>query len=196
MSADQLALKVLVLLVAYLLGSVPSALILSRLVADVDIREIGDANMGARNVTRTLGWKPGVAVASVDVSKGALAVLLAQAFGLDLSWRIGAGYCVVLGHDFPLFAGLRGGQGMAATLGVLLALVPGETLLGLTVYGLLFLVTRHSDLSAGVGIGLVVFLMWRWDEPRLLLISMIGLILSIPAKTLLDRPRRLRVSGA
>ena len=85
---------------------------------------------------------------------------------------------------------------MAATLGVLLALVPGETLLGLTVYGLLFLVTRHSDLSAGVGIGLVVFLMWRWDEPRLLLISMIGLILSIPAKTLLDRPRRLRVSGA
>jgi acyl phosphate:glycerol-3-phosphate acyltransferase len=196
MPTDQLVLKVLVLLAAYVLGSIPSALILSRLVAGVDIRELGDANMGARNVTRTLGWKPGLAVALVDISKGGLAVLLAQACGLDLGWRIGAGYGVVLGHDFPLFAGLRGGQGLATTAGVLLALVPEETLIGLVVYGLLYLVTRHSDLSAGTGMGLAVFLMWRWGEPPVLLISMVALILTIPAKMLLDRPRRLHVRGA
>jgi len=196
MPTDQWGLKVLVLLAAYVLGSIPSALILSRLVADVDIRELGDANMGARNVSRTLGWKPGVAVALVDVSKGGLAVLLAQACGLDLGWRIGAGYCVVLGHDFSLFAGLRGGQGLATTAGVLLALVPEEALVGLVVYGLFFLVTRHSDLSAGVGTGLAVFLMWRWGEPLVLLISMVALILTVPAKMLLDRPRRLHVRGA
>jgi glycerol-3-phosphate acyltransferase PlsY len=196
MPTDQLVLKVLVLLAAYVLGSIPSALILSRLAADVDIREIGDANMGARNVSRTLGWKLGFAVALVDISKGGLAVLLAKACGLDLGWCIGAGYCVVLGHDFPLFAGLRGGQGLATTAGVLLALVPEETLVGLVVYGLIFLVTRLSDLSAGVGTGLAVFLMWRWDEPWLLLISMVVLILSIPVKMLLDRPRRLGVRGA
>lgn len=196
MLTDQLVLKILVLLAAYVLGSIPSALILSRLVAGVDIRELGDANMGARNVSRTLGWKPGVGVALVDISKGGLAVLLAKRCGLDLSWQIVTSYCVVLGHDFPLFAGLRGGQGLATIAGVLLAMAPEEALVGIAVDGLLFLVTRHSDLSAGVGTGLAVFLMWRWGEPLVLVISMVALILTIPAKMMLDRPRRLRTRGA
>jgi len=196
MPIEQLGLRVLVLLVAYLLGSVPSALIISRLVAGVDIREFGDANMGARNVARTLGWKSGFAVALVDISKGGLAVLFAQAVGLDLVWRIGASYSAVFGHDFPLFARLRGGQGLATTAGVLLALAPEQTLVGLVVDGLLFWVTRRSNLSAGVGTGLVVFLMWRWGEPLVLVVGMIVLILTIPAKMLLDRPRRLHASGA
>ena len=187
---------VLVLLAAYILGSIPSALIVSRLVAGVDVRELGDGNMGARNVARTLGWKPGVVVAAVDFSKGALAVLLAQALGLGLDWRIASGFCAVLGHDFPLFAGFRGGQGLAATLGALLVLAPVETLWGLAVYGTLYLLTRHSDLSASVGIGLLVFLIWRSGEPMQLLVCSILMILSVPAKMLLDRPRRLRARAS
>jgi glycerol-3-phosphate acyltransferase PlsY len=178
------------LVLAYVLGSIPSALIVSRLAAGVDIRQLGDGNMGARNVKRTLGWKPGIAVALADVGKGVLPVLLAQTLDLSLGWRIATAFCAVLGHDFPIFAGFRGGQGLATTLGGLLVLAPTQTLIGLTVYGLLYLVTRHSDLSASIGIGLLVFLMWRMGQPALLVLSTVVLILTVPAKMLLDRPRR------
>ena len=188
--------KILISLAAYILGSTPSALVVSRLVAGVDIRELGDGNMGARNVTRNLGWKPGIVVALIDVGKGVLAVLLAQAFDLSLGWQIVTGFCAVLGHDFPIFAGFRGGQGLATTLGVLLVLTPVESLCGLAVYGVLYLLTRHSDLSASAGIGLLVFLIWKLSEPRQLLVSSILMILSVPVKTLLDRPRRARVRPA
>lgn len=182
-----------VLLLAYLLGSIPSALIVSRAVAGVDIRQLGDANMGARNVKRTLGWKPGIAVAVIDVGKGLTPVLVARTLRLDLEWQIAAGFCAMLGHDFPLFAHFRGGQGLAAALGALAVLAPREMLVGMTVYGLLYLLTRHSDLSAGVGIGLTVLLMGVLGEPLMLILGALGMILSVPAKMLLDRPRRVRL---
>jgi glycerol-3-phosphate acyltransferase PlsY len=187
--------KFLVLLAAYVLGSIPSALIVSRLVGGVDIRGIGDGNMGARNVKRTLGWRAGAVVAAVDVSKGVVAVLLAQAVGLSLGWRIAAGFCAVLGHDFPVFAGFLGGQGLATTLGAHLVLAPVETVCGLVVYGVLYLVTRHSDLSASIGIGLLVLLMWVVDKPPQLLVCSVAMILSVPLKKAIDYPRRSRAQS-
>jgi glycerol-3-phosphate acyltransferase PlsY len=185
-------LALVVPLIGYLLGSIPSALIVSRRVAGVDIRTLGDANMGTRNVSRMLGWKPALVVAALDFSKGFAPVLLARALGLTLGWQIATGFCALLGHDFPIFARFQGGQGLATTLGALLALSPGETTIGLTVYGLLFLATRNSDLSAGVGIGLMVLLMTLTGQPVGLMISTLVMILSVPAKQALDRPRRVR----
>lgn len=189
------SIHIAVLFVAYLLGSVPSAVIISRRAARVDIRELGDRNMGARNVSRNLGWKAGAMVAVMDVGKGALAVLFANSLGMDLSWRIATAFFVVLGHDFPMFAGFRGGQGFATTVGVLLVLAPRETLPGLLVYACIYLITRHADLSAGIGIGLVVLLMVLLGLPTRLLAGTLILILSIPAKMLLDRPRRAEESA-
>ena len=96
--------NLLVLLISYLVGSLPTALIVSRLVAHVDIREIGDGNMGARNVTHTLGWGPGIVVAVIDFSKGGLAVLLTRQLGYSLSLQLASGVSAVLGHDFPIYA--------------------------------------------------------------------------------------------
>jgi len=186
----------LVPLIAYILGSIPSALLVSRRAARVDIREHGDGNMGARNVSRTLGWQWGTLVAALDVAKGILATLLAEWTGLSLGWRIVTGFCALLGHDFPVFAGFRGGQGLATMLGVLVVLAPLETLAGVAVYGLLFLVTRHSDLSAGIGIGLLVLLLVVRGQPFLLVASAIAMILTIPAKMMLDRPRPVRARPA
>ena len=180
----------LALLGAYFLGSVPTALIISRIVAGVDIREIGDGNMGARNVTRTLGWKPGAVVAAVDFSKGALAVSLARAFHLSLGWQVVAGAFAVLGHDFPLWAGLRGGQGMAAILGALGVLMPLETAVGLIGFATAYLLMRNFDPSAAVGLGLLALMAWQQEQPPLLLGSTILLFLSIPAKKAMDWPRR------
>ena len=180
---------------AYFLGSVPTALIFSQLVARTDIRLHGDGNMGARNTARTLGWKAGWIVAGIDIGKGAGSIMLAQAFGMDTFWQMMAGGCCVLGHDFPIYAGFRGGQGLAATLGVFFYLTPRESLYGLGAYLVLYLLTRSFDLSAGVGIGLLVLQTWRFGEPPEVVIGEIALVLLVPIKKLLDKHQNVTLIG-
>lgn len=185
-----------VLLVAYLLGSLPTALVVSRAVANVDIRTIGDGNMGARNVARTLGWGPGIVVAVADFGKGAAAVVFARYLGLALEWQIAAGACAALGHDFPVFAGFRGGQGMAAILGALFVLMPTETSSGLLMFGSAYALTRSFDISAALGLGLVAWLAWKLSQPTILVICAAALFVSIALKKHYDAPRRKAVSQA
>ncbi|MCX6025249.1 MAG: glycerol-3-phosphate acyltransferase [Chloroflexi bacterium] len=146
----------LVLLAAYLLGSIPTAVIVVRRVAGVDVRTLGDGNMGARNVSRTLGWKPATVVAFVDFFKGTVPVLLAQQAGLVPAWQVAAARAAALGHDFPVFAGFRGGQGLGTILGAFLALA---------LDALAFALTRLSDASARLGIVVIFVLMWRGGQP-------------------------------
>lgn len=179
-----------VLIAAYLFGSVPTALILSHMMGRGDLRLLGDGNMGARNATHVLGWGAGAVVAGVDFSKGALAVAVARQLDSQASLQLAAGVAAVLGHDFPVWAGFRGGQGMATSLGVLSMLMPESTLWGLAAFAAVYLVTRAFDLSAGCGLGLLVFLAWRAEEP----IAWVGyaalLFVSIPVKKWIDLPRR------
>jgi glycerol-3-phosphate acyltransferase PlsY len=108
------------LALAYLLGSVPFGLILTRLAGLGDIRKVGSGNIGATNVLRT-GNKPvALAVLLLDAGKGALAVLLAWQYGPDMAVFAAAG--AVLGHCFPIWLKFKGGKGVATALGVLLAL--------------------------------------------------------------------------
>ena len=116
-----------------------------------------------------------------------------KALGFGLGWQLLALACAVLGHDFPIFAHFRGWQGLAATLGGLTALAAVEMAIGLVLYGTIYLVTRNADLGAGVGTGLGVLLMvWR-GQPLLLIAGAVLIILVIPAKMLLDSPRRMEI---
>jgi glycerol-3-phosphate acyltransferase PlsY len=183
-----------VLVASYLMGSVPTALWVSRAITQQDIRQMGDGNMGARNVSRNLGVGAGVLVAVIDFCKGAFAVLLAQTAGLPLGWQMAAGTSAVLGHDFPVFAGFHGGQGFASTCGVFLALMPLETAIGLIAFALVYALSHHSDLSAGSGMGLTFLLGILLGRPWVLLVYVIVMFLFIPVKTfLLDAPQRQRV---
>lgn len=182
-----------VLLAAYLLGSFPTALLVGRIVGGVDIRTVGDGNMGAHNIKSQFGWGPGILVAFVDFCKGILAVGLAQLLGLDLRFQLLALALAVLGHCFPIFAGLRGGQGLATTLGGLLTLSFFEILAGLILYGVIYLVTRNSNLGAGIGTGSGVAAMWLTGRPLLLVAGAVLIILIIPAKFALDKPRRINI---
>ncbi len=186
---------ILVLLAAYLLGSIPTALIVTRRVAGVDIRTLGDGNMGARNVSRSLGTRPAIAVGLVDFFKGTAAVVLAQQAGLPTHWQVAAAFAAALGHDFPILAGFRGGQGLGTTLGSFLALAPVPAALGMALYGTAFLLTRLSDLSASLGIVAMLLLMWREGQPATVLLGALGMILFVPLKTRLDRPRRAQISA-
>jgi len=186
-------MTLLVLIAAYLLGSIPTALLVGRMVGGVDIRTVGDGNMGAHNIKSQFGWGPGIVVAGIDFAKGALAVALAQYFSLDLIWQLFALGLAVLGHGFPIFAGMRGGQGLASTLGGLLALSFFEILAGLIIYGVIYLITRNSNLGASIGTGSGVLFMWLNNQPLLLVVGSVLIILMIPAKSALDRSRRMEI---
>ena len=184
-----------VLVVAYLLGSIPTALIMSKRLRGVDIRTLGDGNMGARNISRTLGEKLGIVVAVVDFLKGVVAVLLANLLGLDLIWQILAGVCAILGHDFPVFARFKGGQGLATSLGTMLVLFPTQMLLGSILYAILFLTTKKSSISAGFGGGLMALLLGISQEWILLAYAVV-IFVFIPLKQFMDSNRRKEIEAA
>jgi glycerol-3-phosphate acyltransferase PlsY len=131
----------------------------------------------------------GVIVALADALKGVFSVLLAKQLGLDLSWQCVAGAAAIMGHDFPIFAHFRGGQGLATTIGTMFVLFPEIAAIGLIVYAALYLTTRNSDLSASIGLGLMAFLLWRTDQPMILLVYTVATLLVIPAKKMLDSNR-------
>jgi glycerol-3-phosphate acyltransferase PlsY len=140
---------------AYLLGSVPTSVWLGKWFRGIDLRRYGSGNAGATNAFRVLGVPLGITVLAVDIGKGYLAVnlsLLLPGFAHNSeSWtllRIALGLLAVTGHIFPVFAGFRGGKGVATMAGVGLALHPFSALCALGVYGLVFAVSRISSLGS------------------------------------------------
>ena len=113
----------LIVVLGYLLGSIPTAYIAGRVLKGVNIRQVGDGNVGAANAFRQLGAKVGVAVGIIDAGKGALAVLIAQAASLPLAAVLFTGAAAVVGHNWPIFIGFRGGRGESTTIGVLLTTI-------------------------------------------------------------------------
>ena len=180
----------LVVCIAYLIGSIPTALVYSRLRQGADIRVLGDGNMGARNIKRQFGMRAGVLVALVDIVKGLLAVMLADLAGLALGGQMLAGAAAILGHDFPIFAGFKGGQGFAATTGVFLYLFPSPGLIGLVIYFGVYWLTRSSDLAAGLAMGQLFLHLALSGAAALTLAYVVAVLLFVPFKKWLDRPRR------
>jgi len=113
----------MLVLLSYLLGSIPFAYIAGQVFKGIDIRNFGDGNVGTANAYREIGPAAGVAVLIADVSKGAKVGMVAQAFASQLVALL-AGFAVVAGHNWPIYIGFRGGRGQAATIGVLCALLP------------------------------------------------------------------------
>jgi len=150
---------ILTICLAYLLGSIPTSVWLGRAIKGVDLREHGSGNAGATNAFRVLGKAIGSAVLILDMLKGFLAVNLALlqqeiASGSE-AWmilRICLGLLAVVGHIFPLFAGFRGGKGVAAITGVALALHPYAALAAMGIYLLVFLLTRISALGSLIAV--------------------------------------------
>lgn len=113
--------------IGYLVGTIPTGWLVAR-ARGVDIQRVGSGNIGATNVLRTLGVGPAILVAAMDPLKGALATLLPIAFGMD-GWTVAAtGLATVLGNNFNMFLRMRGGKGIATSLGVFLVVNPAATL--------------------------------------------------------------------
>jgi glycerol-3-phosphate acyltransferase PlsY len=139
---------ILLVLVGYLLGSIPWGFWLPKLVKGVDIRTVGSGNTGATNVWRTLGFRLGLTVAILDIAKGAAAALLGRWLGNDLI-AVLAGMAAMAGHWRPLFMGFgRGGKTVATTGGVALALAPFAALAAGGVWIVVFLASRYASVAS------------------------------------------------
>ena len=144
----------IIVILAYVLGSIPFAVIIGRIWKGIDIREHGSRNAGFTNVYRVIGPLPAAVVLILDIGKGAAAVLLSihilpQTLPLSpVDVKILAALCVILGHVFPLFAGFRGGKGIATGLGALLSIMPLEATLALVLFVLIVAATRYVSLGS------------------------------------------------
>ncbi|MFC1944022.1 glycerol-3-phosphate acyltransferase [Chloroflexota bacterium] len=139
----------LLVLGGYILGSIPFAYMVGRIYSGVDIRKIGDRNMGAANTYRQIGPIAGWTTFAADIAKGATAVLIAQTFASP-NIALLVGFAAVVGHNWPVFVGFRGGRGAATTIGVLLVLLPQAMLILLSICAVPFLVTRNTMLGGAI----------------------------------------------
>jgi len=112
-----------IIALGYLLGSLPTAFLAGHFLRGVDIRRVGDENMGAANAFRELGPAIGIGVGLIDAAKGSVAILIAQAVGVSQLGVLTTGLATVIGHNWPVFIGFRGGRGESTTIGILLVLV-------------------------------------------------------------------------
>lgn len=166
-------MKELVLIItAYLIGSIPTALIISKSFFGVDIREYGSGNMGATNTFRVLGAKFGTIVMVGDMLKGILAVALYNLLPYYLTnelertnLMIGLGLAAVLGHIYPIWAQFRGGKGVATLFGMLLAIQPVVAASCVGVFLLVLFLTRYVSLSSILaGVALPICVLWVYNE--------------------------------
>lgn len=137
------------ILLAYLLGSIPTAVLYGKIFHKVDVREFGSGNAGATNSHRVLGKKAGISVLLIDMLKGYSAIKIAEHFiGDDPSTLILIGFAAVIGHLLPIFANFRGGKGVATSFGVILALNPLGALICLIVFLAIVSLTKYVSLAS------------------------------------------------
>jgi glycerol-3-phosphate acyltransferase PlsY len=179
--------------IAYAIGSIPTAWLVGRLAAGVDVRIAGEGNVGARNVFHVVGRGWGAVVLAADIGKGIAAVLL---FGGGPLWRLAVGGAfVVIGHAYPVWLGFVGGKGLAAAGGFLIALAPVAAAVGVLVAGLTWLV-RGRFLPTAVAAIVVTFVAapvtgTPWDE----LVVAFGLFLLVAVKRVTDEQRMREVEA-
>ncbi len=143
-------IKIIIWLVAsYLIGSIPFGLIVSKLLFHADLRKLGSGNIGATNVLRNFGLQPFVAVMLLDMSKGFIAVAVAKASGFSNSWALLAGLFSIVGHNWSLYLGFKGGKGIATSAGVIIAAFPYQVIIA--VVGIFLLgaaLTRYMSVGS------------------------------------------------
>jgi acyl phosphate:glycerol-3-phosphate acyltransferase len=155
---------ILIIALSFLIGSIPTAIIISKTFFGFDIREKGSGNMGSTNAFRLLGWKWGITVQIIDILKGVAAVLLVGGLlGSEIKLgiltyhneqillRFIAGLSSVCGHIFSIFAKFKGGKGVNTTLGILLSLAPIDASLALSMFAVMVIFTGYISLGSLTG---------------------------------------------
>ena len=164
MDAPEMLVTAAVIVLSYVLGSIPTGLWMGKAWRGVDIREHGSQNIGATNTLRVLGKKFGALALAGDVLKGAIAVLVMGELSAWPHAPLACGAAAIAGHTWSIFLRFRGGKGVATSAGVLLALIPVSTVAGLAVFALVTCVSRMvsaGSIIAAAVIGALVLILER-----------------------------------
>jgi len=154
--------NIILLIAAFVLGSIPFGIITAK-VKGIDLKKVGSGNIGATNVLRSLGKWPAVITLLGDILKGTLAVAIGRYSGVEPLYEGFIGIAVILGHNFSIFLGFKGGKGVATSLGVLLMYTPLAALVTLIVWIGVVLFTKYSSLGAIVSFALLPLNMMLFD---------------------------------
>jgi glycerol-3-phosphate acyltransferase PlsY len=182
----------LVILIGYILGSVPTAYLVGRVVAGGDIRKMGDENAGAANAYRELGPTAGVLVGVIDAAKGAVVILIAQVANMPQAVVLITGAVAVIGHNWPVFLGFRGGRGVSTAIGILLVLVTIPMLILALPTLLILILKRNVTPSMAFLFILLPLVDWWFKVPAVLIAYGVALPALVGITTFFrTRPREL-----
>ena len=187
--------EVLCIIIAYLLGAIPTAYVAGRLRRGEDIRQLGGGNMGALNATRELGFKIGVIVLLADAAKGAGAILIARYLGVSQIWIFLAGFAAVVGHCWPVFLKFKGGKGAATTMGVFLGLTPPAFACSVPI--MLVVIAITSNVTLGMAFGFLFYPLWLWlfGQPTEMFIYAVLMVLFLAARYAPTALRAMKKAG-
>jgi glycerol-3-phosphate acyltransferase PlsY len=179
--------KIGILILAYLVGSVPTSVWIGRAFFGIDVRQHGSKNAGSTNAMRVLGWKAGLSVLVIDIFKGWLAVNLIHLTnyyipetGDFVEFQLLLGLAAIIGHIFPVYVGFRGGKGVATLFGLVLAINPEPTLMCIGVFVITLILTKYVSLSsmiAAFAFPILVIFVFKDTTPSLVLFSLMLAVL-------------------
>jgi glycerol-3-phosphate acyltransferase PlsY len=180
---------------AYLLGSVPAAYLVAKWARGIDLRQYGSGNVGASNVLTVVSKQWSIPVAIFDLVKGAIAIYVAQWIGLGTTQQVTVGLAAIIGHNWPVFLGFNGGRGGLTILGVALILAPEITAVLLAIV-IIFGMFRQLSLGVLFVIAIMPVCSWLLNEPLGITEEPLGLSLGFLAIFLVTVIRRLTVPRA
>jgi glycerol-3-phosphate acyltransferase PlsY len=158
-------LNILLIVFAYLLGSIPTGLLLSKALAGKDPRQQGSRNIGATNVMRTAGKALGAATLIGDVLKGLIPVVIALWLGREQTWVAGVGLAAFLGHCFSIYLRFKGGKGVATAVGILLPLAPLAVCFDILFFAGVLVASRVVSVGSILGATAMPILIWLIGYP-------------------------------
>ncbi len=173
--------NIILLAVAFVLGSIPFGIIAAK-VKGIDLKKVGSGNIGATNVLRSLGKWPATATLFGDILKGTLAVAIGKYWGVEPLYEGLIGMSAILGHNFSIFLGFRGGKGVATSLGVLFIYIPHIAVITLLIWIVVVIITKYSSLGAIVSFALLplnVLLIDYQDKTKLFISVLISFFIII-----------------
>lgn len=186
-------LNLTVIITGYLLGSIPSAYLMARFRKGADIRDLGVGNVGAANVFREIGRWEGAVVWIADTAKGSVAVLIALALNVPHLWLLGAGFAALLGHNFPVFIGFRGGKGVSTAMGIFLVLTPESIIITSVLVIIPFLITHRIFYGICTVAPLLPLLIWLFEKSPVLTFYALAILIFMGLRVM-PSPRKLKTS--
>ena len=185
--------ELITVLLAYLIGSVPTTWLIYYVRTGRDLRAVGDGNVGSANAIREGGgWWSGHIALLLDVGKGLLAVSIARWLDLPTGWWLVAGYTVMAGHMFPIWLRFHGGRSAATAMGAIGAMLPWQFGITFAAGTVTFLIVGIAELGILIAVGPLPFLAVALEEPTAVIVFAISAPIIAAMKAAFDRWRRMR----